>query len=195
MLAALALLALELVLANTRYRRGTADHGLRSQSHISPNPHWLWLAVLGPLLLVALHRYCDVRRGSEQLARFAAPHFLEELTRSHSPAAARVQERPARAGRCAASGSRWRGRNGANRKSRGQSLGEDIVFVLDCSRSMLATDVRPNRLQRAKLAILDFVQRHGRGRVGLVAFAGQAFLQCPLTFDYERVRGCADGVG
>jgi Ca-activated chloride channel family protein len=53
---------------------------------------------------------------------------------------------------------------------------------------MLATDVRPNRLTRAKLAILDFVQRHGRGRVGLVAFAGQAFLQCPLTFDYDAFR-------
>jgi len=39
---------------------------------------------------------------------------------------------------------------------------------------MLATDVAPNRMQRAKLAILDFVQRRGRGRVGLVAFAGQA---------------------
>jgi Ca-activated chloride channel family protein len=49
---------------------------------------------------------------------------------------------------------------------------------------MLASDVAPSRLQRAKLAILDYVRRHGHGRVGLVAFAGQAFLQCPLTFDY-----------
>jgi Ca-activated chloride channel family protein len=39
-------------------------------------------------------------------------------------------------------------------------------------------------LQRAKLAILEYVQRRSQGRVGLVAFAGQAFLQCPLTFDY-----------
>jgi Ca-activated chloride channel family protein len=62
------------------------------------------------------------------------------------------------------------------------------MFVVDCSKSMLATDVRPSRLGRAKLAILDFVQRHGRGRVGLVAFAGQAFLQCPLTFDYDAFR-------
>jgi len=66
----------------------------------------------------------------------------------------------------------------------GQLLGQDVIFILDCSRSMLATDVQPTRLQRAKLAIMDFVQRRGRGRVGLVAFAGQAFLQCPLTFDY-----------
>jgi hypothetical protein len=50
---------------------------------------------------------------------------------------------------------------------------------------MLATDVLPNRLQRAKFAIMNFVQRHANGRVGLVAFAGSAFLQCPLTFDYE----------
>jgi Ca-activated chloride channel family protein len=49
---------------------------------------------------------------------------------------------------------------------------------------MLTSDVAPSRLQRAKLAILDYVQRRGHGRVGLVAFAGQAFLQCPLTFDY-----------
>jgi Ca-activated chloride channel family protein len=49
---------------------------------------------------------------------------------------------------------------------------------------MLTSDVAPSRLQRAKLAILDYVQRRSHGRVGLVAFAGQAFLQCPLTFDY-----------
>ena len=59
------------------------------------------------------------------------------------------------------------------------------MFVLDSSRSMLATDVAPDRLQRAKLAILEFVRRHGTGRVGLVAFAGSAFLQCPLTLDYD----------
>ncbi len=53
---------------------------------------------------------------------------------------------------------------------------------------MLASDVTPNRLQRAKLAILDYVQRSSGGRVGLVAFAGQAFLQCPLTFDYGAFR-------
>src|SRR6266478_3706223 len=69
-----------------------------------------------------------------------------------------------------------------------RALGEDILFLLDCSKSMLAADVQPNRLARAKYAILDFVQRHGRSRVGLVAFSGQAFLQCPLTFDYDAFR-------
>ena len=68
-----------------------------------------------------------------------------------------------------------------------RAMGEDIIFILDCPRSMLADDVRPNRLTRARLAIQDFVQQHGRGRVGLVAFSGQAFLH-PLTFDYDAFR-------
>jgi Ca-activated chloride channel family protein len=62
-------------------------------------------------------------------------------------------------------------------------VGEDVVFVLDCSQSMTASDVNPSRMQRAKFSILDFVQRQNHGRVGLVAFAGSAFIQCPLTFD------------
>lgn len=63
--------------------------------------------------------------------------------------------------------------------------GEDTMFVLDTSKSMLASDVLPTRLDRAKLAIQDYLRRHARGRVGLVVFAGQAFLQCPLTLDYD----------
>jgi Ca-activated chloride channel family protein len=63
--------------------------------------------------------------------------------------------------------------------------GEDTIFALDTSKSMLAADVRPNRLERAKIAIEDYLRRHARGRVGLVVFAGQAFLQCPLTLDYD----------
>lgn len=62
---------------------------------------------------------------------------------------------------------------------------EDVVFVLDTSRSMLVKDMRPSRLERAKSAIAAFVQRKGTGSVGLVAFSGQAFLQCPLTRDYD----------
>jgi Ca-activated chloride channel family protein len=79
-------------------------------------------------------------------------------------------------------------------KSSGQFLGEDVVFVLDSSYSMLSTDVRPNRLQRAKLAIADFVRQHGRGRVGLVTFAGSAFLSCPLTLDYDAFENALEAV-
>src|SRR5713101_7669904 len=66
--------------------------------------------------------------------------------------------------------------------------GLDVVVAIDTSRSMLAEDVAPNRLARAKLAALDLKKLARTDRVGLVAFAGSAFLQCPLSFDDEAFR-------
>ncbi|MGB2630945.1 MAG: VWA domain-containing protein [Candidatus Omnitrophota bacterium] len=63
--------------------------------------------------------------------------------------------------------------------------GLDIIIALDTSNSMLAQDVLPNRLERAKLAIKDMVRKLHGDRIGLVAFSGTAFLQCPLTVDYN----------
>ncbi len=69
-----------------------------------------------------------------------------------------------------------------------RSRGLDIVVAIDTSRSMLATDVAPNRLRRAQLAALDLKRLAHADRLGLVAFAGSAFLQCPLTLDDEAFR-------
>ena len=66
--------------------------------------------------------------------------------------------------------------------------GLDIVVAIDTSRSMLAEDVKPNRLTKAKFAALDLMQQARADRLGLVAFAGSAFLQCPLTLDDEAFR-------
>lgn len=66
--------------------------------------------------------------------------------------------------------------------------GLDILVAIDTSRSMLAEDVSPNRLARAKLAALDLKKLAKTDRVGLIAFAGSAFLQCPLSFDDEAFR-------
>lgn len=65
--------------------------------------------------------------------------------------------------------------------------GRDLMLLLDVSRSMLAEDVVPNRLARAKSDIKDLVQvlhKEGGHRLGLIVFAGQTSLQCPLTLDY-----------
>jgi Ca-activated chloride channel family protein len=146
-------------------------------------PQWLWLAVLAPLALVLLQRYSGWRRH-QQLAQIVSPEFVADLTRSSSPARRAIKNVLvvlATAGLgVALARPQW-----GQQTETSHLLGQDLVFVLDCSRSMLASDALPNRLQRAKLAILDFVHRQGQGRVGLVAFAGQAFLQCPLTFDYN----------
>lgn len=66
--------------------------------------------------------------------------------------------------------------------------GIDILFAIDTSRSMLAEDLTPNRLERARLGILDFVGRLEGDRVGLIPFAGSAFALCPLTLDYDAFR-------
>ena len=66
--------------------------------------------------------------------------------------------------------------------------GIDIVIAMDVSKSMLAEDIKPSRLERAKLAVLDFIAQTRGDRIGLVAFAGNAFLQCPLTLDYDALR-------
>ncbi len=63
--------------------------------------------------------------------------------------------------------------------------GLDLLFAVDTSRSMLSNDVQPSRLERVKLAAQDLINQLQGDRVGLVAFAGRAFLQAPLTIDYE----------
>jgi len=62
--------------------------------------------------------------------------------------------------------------------------GVDVLLAVDCSKSMLTEDVLPNRLERAKLAISDLAAKLPGDRLGLIAFAGDAFLQCPLTLDH-----------
>src|SRR5579863_914447 len=64
-----------------------------------------------------------------------------------------------------------------------EQSGLDIVVAVDTSKSMLAQDIAPDRLERAKLAALELMQDANSDRLGLLAFAGEAFLECPLTVD------------
>ena len=76
-----------------------------------------------------------------------------------------------------------------------QRKGVDVVVMLDVSRSMLAQDVKPSRLDRAKYQIGQLLDRLRGDRVGLVVFAGKAFTQCPLTLDHGTLRMFLDIVG
>lgn len=67
-------------------------------------------------------------------------------------------------------------------------FGADIAIVLDASRSMTARDVKPDRLTRARLELGNLIDELAGDRVAVVVFAGQAFVQCPLTSDYAAVR-------
>lgn len=66
--------------------------------------------------------------------------------------------------------------------------GIDLVVAVDASRSMWARDVLPSRLDRAKLELAALIDKLQGDRVGLVAFAGEAFVQCPLTGDYGAAK-------
>ena len=65
--------------------------------------------------------------------------------------------------------------------------GLDLLIAVDTSRSMLSNDVQPNRLERVKLVTQDLINELQGDRVALIAFAGRAFLQAPLTIDYDAV--------
>ena len=74
------------------------------------------------------------------------------------------------------------------RTTNAKRVGLDVVIAIDGSNSMLARDVKPSRLQRAKLELSELIERLKGDRVGIVVFAGDAFVQCPLTTDFAAAK-------
>jgi len=66
--------------------------------------------------------------------------------------------------------------------------GQDIIFAFDVSKSMLAEDISPSRLEKAKHEIARFIEKLQGDRIGIIPFAGEAFVQCPLTLDYGAAK-------
>ena len=149
-------------------------------------PYWLLVGVTACLLLWWRYRRFD-RRQQATLHGFVAPRLAQQLTRSVSVARRTLKRALFTAGVACLfialarpqAGYRWQ---------ETQRKGRDILFAVDTSRSMLAPDVKPNRLARAKLAVQDLLQHLDGDGVGLIAFAGRAFLQCPITLDYDAFR-------
>lgn len=133
------------------------------------------------LLMVGLRR-ADRRRRAD-LARFASDHVLGDLTAGVSVVRRRVKRAMIVSG-VALVLLALAGPEIGHRFEESRRRGIDVLIAVDVSKSMLAGDVVPNRLQRAKLAVADLVGQLG-DRVGLIAFAGTAFLQCPLTLDHR----------
>jgi len=66
--------------------------------------------------------------------------------------------------------------------------GQDILIAIDVSKSMLAEDILPSRLEKAKFEVGKIIEKLQGDRIGLIAFAGEPFVQCPLTLDYSAAR-------
>jgi len=82
----------------------------------------------------------------------------------------------------------WANLQGGGRAEQVERKGVDVMIALDVSKSMLAKDIQPNRLTRAKQLIERMLDKFKNDRVGLIIFAGRAYLQVPLTVDYSSMR-------
>jgi len=147
-------------------------------------PVWLWGTLVLPLLgfLYAWSQY----RGRALVAKVVAPRLLGQLAGSVSIARRVLRAILMLAVFASVLIALAQPRYGFTQQEIKQK-GRDIVVAIDTSRSMLATDVAPNRLTRAKLLTQDLVRLMKGDRIGLIAFAGSAFLQAPLTLDYTAV--------
>jgi Ca-activated chloride channel family protein len=146
------------------------------------HPWWLLAGAAACAALVWVWRRYDARQRSA-LADFVAPHLQAQLTGSIS-GGRRTAKRLLFAASIALLFAALAEPQAGYRLEQVTRRGNDIIFAVDTSRSMSTPDVKPNRLARAKLAIDDFVGRLNGDAVGLVAFAGSAFLQTPITLDY-----------
>src|ERR1041385_7987689 len=148
-------------------------------------PHLLILLAAVPIALLVLLAGAWLKRRS--LARLADPGLVPRLTDSRSPRLAAIKAALLLVGLAllvvALARPQW-----GEKLQVYKGRGIDIVIALDASKSMLATDVRPNRLTRAKQQIAALLDNLSTNRVGIVAFAGDAQIMCPLTPDVDAAK-------
>ena len=145
-------------------------------------PIWLWALLVLPVLAFFFAR--AEQRGAEKLQLFVAARLLPQLagTVNRGRRIFRFVLLLLVLGLVLVSLARPRWGYAYDEVKR---KGLDLLLAVDVSRSMLSNDVQPNRLERVKLAAQDLLNELQGDRVGLIAFAGKAFLQAPLTIDYE----------
>ncbi|HTX22544.1 MAG TPA: VWA domain-containing protein [Candidatus Aquilonibacter sp.] len=145
------------------------------------NVHLLWLLLVLPPAL-ALFFWWATRSRQKLLTQFIQARLLPALTVGISPARRKIRFALLISAAALLIVALARPQHGFDLQQVEQR-GLDIVVAVDTSKSMLAEDIAPDRLERAKLAALELMQDAKSDRLGLVAFAGDAFLECPLTFD------------
>jgi Ca-activated chloride channel family protein len=144
-------------------------------------PQWFWTMLALPVLLLLFVR--AERRGAERLRQFVSPRLLPQLADRVDYFRRRLKFALQLAGLACAIAALAQPRWGYE-FAEARRKGIDLLIAVDTSRSMLSNDVQPNRLERVKLAAQDLINQLEGDRVGLIAFAGRAFVQAPLTVDY-----------
>jgi Ca-activated chloride channel homolog len=145
-------------------------------------PGWFWGVLLVPLLAFLFFR--AERRAARRLREFVSERLLGNLARTVDRRRRKFRFALMLLGVALVITALAKPRVGYTYEDV-KRKGLDLILAADTSRSMLSNDVAPSRLQRVKLAAQDLLGELRGDRVGLVAFAGRAFLQAPLTIDYE----------
>jgi Ca-activated chloride channel homolog len=145
------------------------------------HPQILWLLLVLPAAL-ALFFWWTLRSRQKLLTQFIRARLLSALTIGISPTRQKIRFGCLILAVALLIFSLARPQYGFDLEQVEQR-GLDIVVAIDTSKSMLAEDIAPDRLERAKLAALELLQDAKADRLGLVAFAGEAFVECPLTID------------
>jgi Ca-activated chloride channel family protein len=156
------------------------------------HPQVLWLAVAAVPALAGF-LFWSWRVKQKLVLQFVQARLLSSLTIGVSPAREKIRLAllvAALAGiLIALARPQW---GFAWEEAKQQGL--DIIVAIDTSRSMLARDVLPNRLEKSKLAVMDLMRLAKSDRMGLVVFAGAAFLQAPLTLDEQAFQQAVEAV-
>lgn len=147
-------------------------------------PQWFWALILVPIL-AGLYFWAQ-KRSDALIAKIVAPRLKAQLAGAVSHGVRLVKAILILAAFALAVVALARPQMGFTEREIKQR-GRDIIIAIDTSRSMLATDVTPTRLARAKLMAQDLMRLVKGDRIGLIAFAGSSFLQAPLTLDYNAV--------
>lgn len=156
------------------------------------NPTYLWLLLLIPLLAM-IYLY-SLRQSKRRLKRFGSLKLMHQLSPMASPRRMLIKfvlaeliltllilivARP------------QIGNKIANNTSR---EGIEVIMALDISNSMLATDVVPSRLDKSKLMVEGLMNKFTKNKLGLIVFAGDAFVQLPITSDYVSAKMFLDNI-
>jgi Ca-activated chloride channel family protein len=149
------------------------------------DPTYLWFLLTIPVALFFL--VLGNLRRHRALARAIDPDLVDRLTPSLSPGLANLKSLALLAALAflllAAARPKW-----GERLQMYKGKGIDVVIALDASKSMYAEDVKPSRLVRAKTELSSLIDDLAGNNVGIVAFAGDAFVMCPLTTDADAAK-------
>lgn len=148
------------------------------------HPLYLYALALLPLLILLMIGASYARKKA--LQRLGNPELVQRLMPERSPVRLRNKNILFLIGLffiiIALANPQWGTKTQAVRR---QSI--DIIFALDVSQSMLCQDIAPNRLTQAQRLCQELIQKLSGNRLGVILFAGEAYMQVPLTTDYEAV--------